>query len=183
MSIVYLKHPGDHVFGLNCLNIGSARPDVSQEDLAHERFIFHCIKLCYLFAIIKRSKWLLLKVNVHSSSNCVSNYEEWAGQVVCSGVRMDSALKVPEKVFWSRGMSPRGLACSQRGRQHIQGRLSLQHQRRARAKGQSCQCRSCSRTFKFISIQQKIMLRLSILKHAECMKNINIVQCCHTQRR
>ena len=99
VSISYLKHPGDHVFGLNCLNIGSARPDVSQEDLAHERFIFDCIKLYYLFAIIKRSKWLLLKVNVHSSSNCVSNYEEWAGQVACSGVRMDPALEVPEKVF------------------------------------------------------------------------------------
>ena len=99
VSIVYLKHPGDHVFGLNCLNIGSARPDVSQEDLAHERFIFDCIKLYYLFAIIKRSKWLLLKVNVHSSSNCVSDHEERAGQVIGSGMRMDPALEVPEKVF------------------------------------------------------------------------------------
>ena len=99
VSISYLKHPGDHVFGLNCLNIGSARPDVSQEDLAHERLIFHRIKFYYLFAIIKRGKWLFLKVNVHSSSNCVSNYEEWASQVIGSGVRMDSALKVPEKVF------------------------------------------------------------------------------------
>ena len=162
MSIVYLKHPGDHVFGLNCLNIGSARPDVSQEDLAHEKFIIHCIKFGYLFAIIKRSKWLLLKINVHSSSNCVSDHEEWAGQVIGSGMRMDPTLKVPEIVFWSRGMSPRGLTCSQRGRQRIQGRPSLQHQRRAQAKGQSYQCRSCSRTFKFIGIQQKIRLRPSV---------------------
>ena len=162
MSIVYLKHPGDHVFGLNCLNIGSARPDVSQEDLAHERFIIHCIKFYNLFAVIKRGKWLFLKVNVHSSSNCVSDYEERASQVIGSGMRMDPTLKVPEIVFWSRGMSPRGLTCSQRGRRHIQGRPSLQHQRRARAKGQSYQCRSCSRTFKFIGIQQKIRLRPSV---------------------
>ena len=101
MSIVYLKHPGDHVFGLNRLNIASARPDIPQEDLTHKRFIFHCIKFYYLFAIIERGKWLFFKVNVYSSSNCVSDYEERASQVIGSGVRMNPALKVPEIVFWS----------------------------------------------------------------------------------
>ena len=98
----YLKHPGDDVLGLHRLDVCSARPNVSQENLDrnYTKYLRPVSEFClYLFAVIKGGKGLSLKINVNPASNCVGNHKEGAGQVVGSGVRMDPSLKVPETNF------------------------------------------------------------------------------------
>ena len=75
-AISLFKHFRNNVRRFNSLNLFTRRPNISQENV---------------FSVGVLRQWLSLKVDIDTTGQGIGDDQQWGGQVIGTGVGMDSA--------------------------------------------------------------------------------------------